>query len=574
MTRSSLSRSPLALLLGLCLLFLAPALPAAAGEPLRVQLLWEHQSQFAGFYVAQARRHFEAEGLNVQLIPGGAGINPITELQQGRADVAVSWLGNAWARSTAQRPVVNVAQILSGSSLNILCRISSGVLTPADIAGKRVGYWGLGDEEIIREMLRRLDVPVESVVLVPQAPGGMDLIIGNVDCASAMSYNEYWRVIQAGVPTSDLVMVSPDAFGIPHVEDGLYALAERLEDPAFRDQLAGLVRGLRQGWLEAGIAPTLALESVMRSAEDLNREHQRHMLETVLSTVAKPEDFGYFDLSRYDAAVYTWLNQVNGGEPPPRIWTHAVWNQLSASEGLSTPLNPATQHYSARVLEHPAFKAFMVFGVMVFALSGVLEAINRGYDLWGRLTLAFLSGIGGGTLRDLLIGGDRIPFYYVKDLTYPLGILLVVLGASVITAIFQDAHKSRIFKQTKNYADIIGFAALATAGAQIAVASNLPWYWAPICAALTCAGGGMLRDIVINQEPKTFKGVIYEEAAVIGALVFLAGLFIADHFEGTALPVYLSVAACLVTIIALRVVVYKFDIKYPRLALIHRPRSG
>ncbi|WP_083908717.1 TRIC cation channel family protein [Thioalkalivibrio thiocyanodenitrificans] len=560
--------------IGLCIAMYAQHARADTSDTLRVQLLWEHQSQFAGFYVAQVRRHFEAEGLRVELIPGGPGINPITELQEGRADVAMSWLGNAWVRSTPDSPVVNIAQILSGSSLAVLCRISMGVLTPADIQGKRVGHWGLGDEEIIRQMLRRLDAPRDSVVLAPQAPGGVDLIVGNVDCASAMAYNEYWQVMQGGVPPSDIIMVSPEVFGIPHIEDGLYVMADRLESPEFRAQMVGLVRALRQGWREAAIAPTLAVESVLRFSEDLDRDHQRHMLETMLSTIPDGDDFGHFDLARYDAAVESWLSNIDGAETPPRIWTHMIWNQLRAEDGEYTPLSAATQHYSARVMAHPAFEAFVLFGVLVFALSGVLEAINRGYDMWGRLILAFLSGIGGGTLRDLLIGGDRIPFYYVKDLSYPLGILLVVVGASVVTSIFQGSHKSRAFKQTKNYADIVGFSVLATAGAQIAVASNMPWYWAPICAALTCAGGGMLRDIVINQEPKTFKGVIYEEAAVVGALVFLAGMFVADRFEGSAIPVYLSVAVCVLVIIAIRVAVHKFDIKYPRLQIFHKARAG
>jgi NitT/TauT family transport system substrate-binding protein len=287
----------------LCLLTGAEIARADDKPVLRVQLLWEHQSQFAGFYVARARRHFEAEGIDVELIPGGPGINPIEELQAGRADVAVSWLGNAWVRSTPDKPVVNVAQILSGSSLSILCRISSGVLTPADIKGKRVGHWGLGDEEIVRQMLRRLDVPVDSVVLVPQAPGGVDLMIGNVDCASVMSYNEYYQVLQAGVPPSDIIMVSPEVFGIPHIEDGLYVMAERLDSTEFRGQMVALLRALRQGWREAGIASTLAVESVLRVSGELDRDHQRHMLETMLSNLSDSERFGHFDLTRFDAAV-------------------------------------------------------------------------------------------------------------------------------------------------------------------------------------------------------------------------------------------------------------------------------
>jgi uncharacterized membrane protein YeiH len=180
------------------------------------------------------------------------------------------------------------------------------------------------------------------------------------------------------------------------------------------------------------------------------------------------------------------------------------------------------------------------------------------------LILAFLSGVGGGTLRDLLIGGDRLPFYYIKDLTYPLGILLVVLITSSIVAVYQDAHQSELFKKTKKYADILGFTALAITGAAISISSNLPWFWAPICAALTCAGGGMLRDIVINQEPSTFKGVIYEEVAVVGAMCMVTGLMIANHFEYSALPVYLSILISIVLIICLRLAIYKYHWHYPK----------
>ena len=112
--------------------------------------------------------------------------------------------------------------------------------------------------------------------------------------------------------------------------------------------------------------------------------------------------------------------------------------------------------------------------------------------------------------------------------------------------------------------DVIGFSVLATAGAMIAIISDLHWLWAPICAALSCAGGGMLRDIVINNEPATFKGVIYEELAVVGALVFVAGLMVANHYELTSIPVYVSIVATVCLIMLLRVLVYRYHIKYPK----------
>ncbi|WP_198411250.1 ABC transporter substrate-binding protein [Marinimicrobium alkaliphilum] len=553
---------------------LAPfSLANAQQEPLRVQLLWEHQSQFAGFYVAEARRHFEAEGLRVELIPGGPGINPIQELQAGNADVAVAWLSDAWANSTRDNRAVNVAQLLSGGAMTVICRISGGVIVPEDIRGKQIGYWGLGDDEIVKEMLRRLEIPLDSIELVRQRPHGLDLIEGTLPCATAMTYNEYWRIMAAGVPASDLVLVEPERFGLPHIEDGLYALSDRLESDVFRDQLTRFVRALRQGWVEAWAAPTLAVESVMRKNPDLDRDHQRHMLETVLSNLpSDPDDFGRFDLTRYDYAYYSWLRNIDANGEPPHIWTHQIWNQLLQEEGRATPLTEATRHYSSRVLTHPAFNAFVLIGVLIYALSGALEAIKRKYDLWGRLILAFLSGIGGGTLRDLLIGQERIPFYYVQNVAYPLGILLVVIAASLVTSIFEDVQETKTFKKTKTYADLIGFSILATSGAQIALASSLPWYWAPACAALTCAGGGMLRAIVINQEPMTFKGVIYEEVALIGAALFLGGLFVANHFEATPIPVYLSVGLCLFTILGLKILVHEGNIKYPHFSFLHRDK--
>ncbi|MBU3541610.1 TRIC cation channel family protein [Polynucleobacter sp. UB-Tiil-W10] len=534
-------------------------------DPIRVQLAWMHQSQFAGFYVAQVRKHFENQGLHVTLIEGGPNINPITELQEGRADIAVAWLGNAWSHSTEGKHVTNVAQIFSGSSLAVVCRISAGVFTAKDMTGKKVGVWNLGDETVVKELLDLLSIPKDSVEILQQSPNGQDLIDGKVACATAMAYNEYWQILASGIPASDLIVINPEVFGIPHVEDGLYVMTNRLSSPIFKEQLVRFTKAIRTGWKEARIAPTLAVETVQRMAPNLNREHQQHMLESILGIIpSNTDEFGLFDLGRYHSEVNRLLSPGKVNPTPERIWTYDIWNALKKEDKNTTPLTQATKFYVSSTTSMLAFKILVYFGVFTFALSGVLEAINRGYDLWGRLVLAFLSGVGGGTLRDLLIGGDRLPFYYVKDLTYPLGILLVVLVTSSIVAAHHDAHKSEIFKSTKKYADILGFSALAITGAAISISSNLPWFWAPICAALTCAGGGMLRDIVINQEPSTFKGVIYEEAAVAGALCLVAGFMIANHFEYSPIPVFISLIFSLTLIICLRLAIYKYHLRYPK----------
>src|SRR5690606_37398133 len=187
---------------------------------------------------------------------------------------------NAWERSTPDRPVTNVGQIFSGSALAVVCRMSAGVLSAQDVVGRRVGVWNIGDEAVVAEMVRRLGFAPGDVERGTQRPAGADLIDGSVPCATVMTYNEYWRLLDAGIPEDDLLVVSPESFGLPHIEDGLYVDAQRLDDPAFVDALARFVRATRQGWHEARIAPTLAVETVMRIGTGLEREAQRHMLET------------------------------------------------------------------------------------------------------------------------------------------------------------------------------------------------------------------------------------------------------------------------------------------------------
>jgi NitT/TauT family transport system substrate-binding protein len=540
----------------------------------RVQLQWSDQAQFAGFYTAKARRYFEAQGLKVELIPGGPGINPIKSLQEGKADVAVAWLTSAWRHSDPKKSVTNIAQIFSDSALVLICRISLGIHTPSDVIGKQIGVWNVGDEVVVQGLLQHFGIKPDDVELVEQRPGGQDLIAGSVPCATAMNYNEYWSILKAGIDVTDLVVIDPDDFNVPHFEDGLYVLSERLQSPEFRETMATLLLALRRGWSLSQQAPTLALESVMQLNPRLDREEQQHMLQSILRLVnTDPETFGLFSLDTFDTVKLT-KRTYGSYDPPAYLWTHQVWSELQAKEGRVRTIEVSTRHYLQKITSTAAFQLLMLFGMLTFALSGVLEAINRSYDIWGRLVLAFLSGLGGGTLRDLLIGGDRWPPEYIVNLIPPTGILLIVGLASIVTAFYRDIHKTQAFKTIKTYADIIGFSVLAIAGASFSIASGLPWLWAPICAALSCAGGGFLRDIVVNQEPSTFKGVFYEEVAILGALVFAVGLIIANQFEQTQTPVMIAIVSSIAFIALCRIAIYHYKLRYPYWLVGNRPNPG
>jgi uncharacterized membrane protein YeiH len=195
-----------------------------------------------------------------------------------------------------------------------------------------------------------------------------------------------------------------------------------------------------------------------------------------------------------------------------------------------------------------------------------MRAHQRRYDLWGAFILTFLPAVAGGTLRDLLIGGDRHPPFIFKDPVYILIVLaIVVAGTGLTRFLSSEAAQSRTFNRTLVVFDSIGLASFTVIGAKVALIAGLAWFWAPICAALTCAGGGMLLDIVTGREPRTFQGEPYEEIAVGGGLFLLGGLLLAGLFEHVGWMIEATIVATLIGVFVMRLAVVHYGWRAYRL---------
>ena len=139
MTRSTFQFTALALAL-------ACAGAAQAQEKFTVQMKWVPQAQFAGYYVAAAKGYYKAEGLDVNIKPGGPDVSPVQVLAGNQADAIVNWMPDALAAREAGVPLVNVAQIFNRSGLMLTCKKSSGVASAKDFKGKTLGVWFGGNE--------------------------------------------------------------------------------------------------------------------------------------------------------------------------------------------------------------------------------------------------------------------------------------------------------------------------------------------------------------------------------------------------------------------------------------------
>lgn len=558
----------LPLLLGLFLVIGSGGPPAWAQDSLgklRVQLSWVHQAEFAGFYMAEELGYFADEGLEVTLVEADGKSNPLAELQSGRADVALGTVSNALLTSSADRPLVNVAQIFPEPALILMCRSSAGVMTPADIIGKRISTGEAGDGEIIRAMVNRISPGDTTTRYLSHQPGSMPLLDGSCECMGGMTYDEYWRAVAQGVAVHDLLLLRPGNYGIHDLEGGVYALRDRLQSPQFTRSLVAFTQALRRGWLEAKNSPTQALTTVMQRNPSLDATHQRAMLES-LGQMIRP-DIGLLKLDAFEAVVRSSEQNFPGRIRDPdgvsRLWTHAVWNKLGGEEGAGGGLTEATTHYVRSVVRNPWFNRLYTIGALVYALAATLIAIEYGYDLWGRLIIAYLSCMGGGIIRDYFIGGDRLPLKFIVDPTLPLCVLALVVGVTLLEAHRRDLKRPPFLRRLGNLPEYFGFGTISMGGAAIAINAGMPLIWVPLCAAVSIAGGGVLRDIVINREPVNFRGKIFEEVAILGGACMVGLLKLADHVEWSPVPTYLALLFPFVIVISVHALVIRRGILYP-----------
>lgn len=196
-----------------------------------------------------------------------------------------------------------------------------------------------------------------------------------------------------------------------------------------------------------------------------------------------------------------------------------------------------------------------VFGVAVFALSGALEASRRQMDIVGFMLIASVTGIGGGTIRDLLLG--VAPVFWVSSPHF----LMVCVGVALI--VFFTAHFFESRYKALLWADAVGLAVAAIIGADKAMRLDAPAIVVVMMGMMTATFGGLVRDILCNEVPLILRKEIYATAAALGAATYLV----------------LSQVGCSITVVVLGAFIIAFGVRaiaiIKHLSLpVYRARAG
>jgi NitT/TauT family transport system substrate-binding protein len=325
----------------------------ASGEltPVRLQLQWVAQSQFAGYYAAAGEGFYEEEGIDIQILEGAPDIVPQQVCVNGGAEFCIAWVPKALASREEGADLVNIAQIFQRSGTLEVAFVESGIQTVADLRGKRVGVWDFGNEHEVFAALRQEGIDPENPddVTIRIQPFDMTLLLqGEIDAAEAMTYNEYAQVLEQTNPATgelyqpeDLVVIDFNEVGTAMLQDAIWTTASWLAQEGNEDLAVRFLRASFRGWIFCRDNFDACVGHVLDAGPTLGEGHMRWQLNEVNALIwPSPGGIGIMDQSLWEQTVRIALEgQVFANEPDAEAFRADLAEQAEGaveSEGLDT----------------------------------------------------------------------------------------------------------------------------------------------------------------------------------------------------------------------------------------------
>jgi len=298
----------------------APATECTTPTPVKLQLQWFTQAQFAGYYAAKDKGFYTDQCLDVTILEGGVDIVPQTVLAQGGADFAIAWVPKALASREQGALITNVAQVFQKSGTLQVSWADSGIKTPADFKGKKVGNWGFGNEfEVFAAISKAGLDPASDVELVQQQFDMQGLLKKEIDAAEAMTYNEYAQLLETKNPDTgelykpeDFNVISYEDEGVGMLQDAIWASQERLSDAAYQDMTQKFVTASLEGWIYCRDNAEECAQIVTDNGSKLGASHQLWMMNEINKLIwPSPAGVGVMDPAKWDQTVTISLTTKN-----------------------------------------------------------------------------------------------------------------------------------------------------------------------------------------------------------------------------------------------------------------------
>jgi NitT/TauT family transport system substrate-binding protein len=290
--------------------------------PIRLQLQWVTQAQFAGYFAAIDQGFYNDAGLDVTILEGAVDIVPQQVVAAGGAEFGLAWVPKALVSREEGADIVNIGQVFQRSGTLEVSWADAGITTPEDWEGKRVGTWGFGNEFELTAAFEKYDVTPSEII---QQPFDMSLLLNNeLDAAQAMTYNEYAQVLEQENPdtgelytAADLSVIDFNEIGTAMLQDAVWADAAWLADN--EETAQAFLKASFQGWIFCRDNPDACVQIVLDRGPALGASHQAWQMNEINALIwPSPGGIGVMNPDLWEQTVEVAVGQkVIGADPGP-----------------------------------------------------------------------------------------------------------------------------------------------------------------------------------------------------------------------------------------------------------------
>lgn len=250
------------------------AATAHADDQVTVRLKWFNQAQFAGFYEAQDKGYYKAAGLDVNIQPGGPDFPAVQMVAGGNEQFGVTAAEDILIARSKGVPVVALGVIYRRDPFVLFSLAKSGIKTPGDFAGKKVGFKVGGNEELIyRAVMAKAGVDTSKFEEVPVKFDIAPLLTGAIDVWPGYTINEVLAASEQGFPVN---IIYPADYGIDLYADTLFTTEAMIKDHP--DTVRKFVEATMHGWSDAIADPEAAAKTTLHYGDNLKYDHELAMM--------------------------------------------------------------------------------------------------------------------------------------------------------------------------------------------------------------------------------------------------------------------------------------------------------
>jgi NitT/TauT family transport system substrate-binding protein len=258
-----------------------------------LQSKWVVQAQFAGYYVAREKGYYRQAGLDVNIKAGGPDIIPEQVVLGRQAEFGINWMGSTLAQRDQGQDLVNIAQVYSRSGTTQVTFKKDGINTFKKMRGKNFGVWIFGNEFEQRAALVKNGMnPDKDVKLVKQNFDMLAFLNGELDSASAMTYNELAQVLEVKNPAtgklykmSDLKVYKYSDLGTGMLQDGVFVRGDWIKNAANQATAVKFLEASFRGWIYCRNHLVECTNIVLKNGPALGASHQRWQMNEVNALV-------------------------------------------------------------------------------------------------------------------------------------------------------------------------------------------------------------------------------------------------------------------------------------------------